>query len=477
MADERPQRDGKPLRGGHRAYSYPEIVVAYKHIDRVRQALDNAVPPIGHTLVDSDPDLGLGLISIENDVAAAWALHEHDPDWAEKIGGTEEPTGPTEGDGPSTYLDSFLRGLRGYFAKTYAGWKPVVGKNRIVGPITTTPGTVWHGGGGPPEASRGVFDERTGDGETGVVVGVLDTSIWAHPWFGGAWTGPPDQLLSVDGTATASTPLNAVAGHATFVTGLVLHQAPGAVVRARGVLSDDGEAPSWDVAQAIVRLALTKPDVINLSLVCYTEDGEPPLALATALDRVSPETVVVAAAGNHGNPSMLELTADELRTLTADFVPSDEEKGHLETGVPLQELVLQRESRKPAWPAAFDRVVAVGSADRDGVPSNFTPTNVEWIDVLAPGDMATSTFPTGHFWLDAHHKSRGTHFENGYASWSGTSFAAAKVSGRIAARTVPGKVSAVQAWAEILDEMQRAPTNTRNPMPTKPYFLSDDPGS
>ncbi len=150
MADERPQRDGKPLRGGHRAYSYPEIVVAYKHIDRVRQALDNAVPPIGHTLVDSDPDLGLGLISIENDVAAAWALHEHDPDWAEKIGATEEPTGPTEGDGPSTYLDSFLRGLRGYFAKTYAGWKPVVGKNRIVGPITTTPGTVWHGGGGPP---------------------------------------------------------------------------------------------------------------------------------------------------------------------------------------------------------------------------------------------------------------------------------------------------------------------------------------
>jgi hypothetical protein len=41
----------------------------------------------------------------------------------------------------------------------------------------------------------------------------------------------------------------------------------------------------------------------------------------------------------------------------------------------------------------------------------------------------------------------------GYAAWSGTSFAAATVSGAIAARTVPGRVTA----REALDQLLRDP--------------------
>ncbi len=91
----------------------------------------------------------------------------------------------------------------------------------------------------------------------------------------------------------------------------------------RRVLADDGKATSWEVATAIAKLAKTKPDIINLSLVCYTEDGEPPLVLATAIDRVSPETVIVAAAGNHGNPEELEVTEEEFDLLIEDLDPTD----------------------------------------------------------------------------------------------------------------------------------------------------------
>jgi hypothetical protein len=43
----------------------------------------------------------------------------------------------------------------------------------------------------------------------------------------------------------------------------------------------------------------------------------------------------------------------------------------------------------------------------------------------------------------------------GFAQWSGTSFAAASVSGAIAARTVPGQTSARQAWDALREGSER----------------------
>jgi membrane-anchored mycosin MYCP len=465
------------LKGEHKAYSRPEIAVASKHLKRVLDALQTHSIAYDPAAVDDDEDLGLALIPLADDVAAAWALRKFDPRRAEVFGtAAAPPKGPTRNGGTSVYLDSLLRGLRGYFATEYAGWKPLVGKNRLVGYVTGAPGKVTHGSDNVIAKADSVFPARTGSRGTGVRVAVLDSAMSPHPWLAGAWTGPASDVL-------LARPIpNAEAGHGTFVAGLILRQAPNCVVDARQVLdAKAGEATSWKVAKAIVAMARTKPDIINLSLVCYTEDGEPPMVLATAIDRVHPDTVIVAAAGNHGNLTLeeLKLTQKQVDAFRNELKESDPDASNL-TDDEVKELLRKRESRKPGWPAAFDRVVAVGSAGAADDISASTPHDVEWIDVLAPGDEVTSTFMKEAKVVPKkgdQTKRVVITFSNRFARWSGTSFAAAKVSGRIAARTVPGKVSAARAWATILEEMQAAPANTRNPIPTKPYFLGDDPDS
>jgi subtilisin family serine protease len=430
------------LSGPHSAYSRPEFVVGYKHVDTVKDVLEEL--GVGHEEVDRDADLGLGLLRLHDDRDAAVAVGRN-PDASTIRSADAEPTrsvdiperaasGGTNGsdaDRPATELDAFLRGLRRHFRQRFAGWAPIIGKNRMLGHVVGGGGKISHGGGGPLMATEDELPRREGNAGRGVRVGVLDTSMSSNTWLAGAWTSPPGEVLDQDEAAE-------VAGHATFVGGLVLRQAPACVLHARAVLSNDtGEADSWSVAKAIVQLAQSSPHVINLSFVCYTEDGQPPLALATAIDRIGADTVIVAAAGNHG-----------------DLGRRAHQSANEQHGKP------DNEGRKPAWPAAFDRVVAVGSASSDGHVSPFTPPDVQWIDVLAPGSEVLSTFlasrVTGH-----------SQPFTGYARWSGTSFAAASVSGAIAARTRPGSRSPQQAWAQLQEEAQHV-----SGQPVGPAFLS-----
>ncbi|WP_260615393.1 S8 family serine peptidase [Microbispora sp. KK1-11] len=81
-------------------------------------------------------------------------------------------------------------------------------------------------------------------------------------------------------------------------------------------------------------------------------------------------------------------------------------------------------SSRPFWPAALPGVVAVGALDGDARAgfSAYGP----WVDVWAPGVGLVSSFlDYGDF--------------HGYAAWSGTSFAAAVVTGALArlCREVP----------------------------------------
>jgi hypothetical protein len=406
--------------GAHGAYSRPEFVVGYKHIETVKGVLDQL--GVGHTELDRDVVLGLGLLRLNDDHSAASILRGSADSAAsgQSQAGGPAATGPSA-DQPATDLDACLRGLRRHFRQQYAGWAPLIGKNRMLGHVVGGGGKISHGGGGPLTATDDRLPARGGTAGGGVRVGVLDTSMGSSSWLAGAWTSPPGQVLEQDGAAAE------VAGHATFVGGLVLQQAPASVLDARAVLSNDtGEADSWSVAKAIVRLAMAQPHVINLSFVCYTEDGQPPLALAAAIDRVDPETVVVAAAGNHGDLGRRQDTSN-----TSGQVPEDE-------------------GRKPAWPAALDRVVAVGSADDLGRVSPFSPPDVQWIDVLAPGERVLSTFLSGR--VSGHSAPF-----RGYARWSGTSFAAASVSGAIAAGTEPGVTSPQQAWARLQEDARRVP--------------------
>ncbi|MFG1861269.1 S8 family peptidase [Microbispora bryophytorum] len=161
------------------------------------------------------------------------------------------------------------------------------------------------------------------------------------------------------------------AGHGTFVAGLILRHAPGVRLRALRLLDSDGVSDEAALLRALPALRGGRADVLNLSFGGHTFDDAPPLGLTEALAGFP---AVVACAGN-----------------TA--------------------------SSRPFWPAALPGVVAVGALDGDARAgfSAYGP----WVDVWAPGVGLVSSFlDYGDF--------------HGYATWSGTSFAAAVVTGALA---------------------------------------------
>ena len=412
-----------------------EIVVALKHVRLVRAELEGLARRADPGQ-DDDSDLGLGRIAFDS----AQKLHA-----AQARFGDFDPDKPLHPDKElsADALDGLLRGLRGKFKRENSGWAPLMGKNRVVGVGIGRKGRVGGGGGGPLRAAgelRPRPENAMLDTGVGVQVGVLDTQIYPNPWFAGAWTSRvADELKPGLAERTLrGRNLPPAAGHATFVSGIVLQQAPDATVIARSVLDLHGEAPSWDVAKAIVALAGTRPHVMNLSFLCFTEDGEPPLALRAAVDKVDADTVIVAAAGNHGNPQNGQDRFDP-----------------------------------PAWPAGFDRVIAVASADNVGGPSSFAPRG-QWIDVYIPGEDVRSTFIEGR--LDVEGLDDEDAVYKGFASWSGSSFAAAKLSGAVAARTKIGSKSPSAALAELLETGRPGPTRSRTlgAPPLGRYF--DPPG-
>lgn len=222
----------------------------------------------------------------------------------------------------------------------------------------------------------------------GVVVGVLDTGLRVdHPWLQG-FASPPQAT-----PGSAEVPdcendglLDAQAGHGTFVAGVVLQEAPGAQVLVSQVLSSKGLGTEDVIAREIVELG-RRVDILNLSLGGYCEDDVPPPGLVDALAQLDPDVVVVAAAGNDGRS-------------------------------------------RPFFPAASKRVVGVGAIDRDGRPAPFTNRG-PWVDACAYGVGERSSFLDFRGRLEADPATELT-FE-GFATWSGTSFAAPRVSGKLAA--------------------------------------------
>ncbi|WP_433796985.1 S8 family peptidase [Actinoplanes sp. CA-252034] len=383
-----------------------QLVVALPHLGMVLSALDEAReraetdPGRLHADTRTSDVLGLALITLPAPERAAAALER----WA-SIGG--DRSGPA--------LDRILAAVRAGFGRDHHGWTPLLGKNRIVGEVhgrmrsggaEPASGEVSHGGGGAPVAiARPAWAHRPGTAPSGVVVGLIDTAMVSHDYLTGAWTGPYPG-------AGDGRPVRAETGHATFIAGLVRRYAPAATLSVHPVL--DGTADAWTTAHRIVEAGRAGVDVLNLSFVCYTDDGAGPLVLATALERLGRDTVVVAAAGNHG---------------------------YLADG----------RDRQPAFPAAFPNVVAVGAEG-----AGFSAKG-PWITAVAPGTGLESTYLSGpvSVWEDPDGPgpapaTRHDRTFRGYARWSGTSFAAAVVSAMIAHRTVPGRISAAEVAARLL---------------------------
>ncbi|WP_043719310.1 S8 family serine peptidase [Kutzneria sp. 744] len=181
------------------------------------------------------------------------------------------------------------------------------------------------------------------------------------------------------------------AGHGTFVAGIIRQHAPAAIIHMRaGLASDSGRCSRWQLVKDIGAFAGDDIQILNLSLGFETADHAVPSSIARALSRLRPEVLVVAAAGNDHTDRV--------------------------------------------WPGAFGSVIDVGST---GGPS------FAWINAAAPGNDVRSAFL--HAAID------GTSF-GGYASWRGTSFAAAFVSGSVAARMSTAGVAASDAYRLLLND-------------------------
>jgi subtilisin family serine protease len=168
-----------------------------------------------------------------------------------------------------------------------------------------------------------------------------------------------------------------------------------------------------DMVAQLDAALVSNPHLINLSAGCPTRQGHPARAFENWWADVSatqPERdlVLVAAAGNNSSPWQF-------------------------------------------WPASFDWAVGVGSLDRDGRVSSFSNWG-DSVDVFALGRNVVNAFPNGTY-VCHETPNRGDKrvFDNWLARWSGTSFAAPVVTGRIAAAmTGPPTRSARDARDHVL---------------------------
>ncbi|MFI6231624.1 S8 family serine peptidase [Micromonospora echinospora] len=252
-------------------------------------------------------------------------------------------------------------------------------------------GNIMGNPGGPPRVGTALpapDPARIGEG-AGVTVGVCDTGIWrragtVHPqWLGGSYLPEADDE---DPLYLGGTQLAFQGGHGTFVAGVVRQAAPGVRLDPEAALAPTGIGDEESLVAAIRRL---RPEVavVNLSLGYFTQDDQPPLPVANTLAALPATVAVVAAAGNAG-------------------------------------------TTRKSWPAALDGVVAVAAASAGPtgpVPADYSGRGT-WVDASARGDRR-STYVDGELYLPG----QPPLVFHGFASWIGTSFATAHVSGRIAA--------------------------------------------
>jgi subtilisin family serine protease len=238
-------------------------------------------------------------------------------------------------------------------------------------------------------------------------VAILDTGITPHPWFRcRPWFADvtPDQIEVLDLVRDGAP--ESVAGHGTFVAGVVQEQAPSAVLRIYRVLGPDGVCDELDLIEALHGLGAAPegvPEVVNLSFGGFTCDDRPTEMVVEAIAALARRTVVVAAAGNE-------------------------------------------DSERPFWPAALPDVIAVAALDARGLARAGFSDHGPWVDACAVGEDLRGAFvPTGGESADEGFSGCGA-----FARWSGTSFAAPTVSGDIAALAALARISARQAADRLL---------------------------
>jgi serine protease len=283
------------------------------------------------------------------------------------------------------------------------------------------------------------------------VVGILDTGCGEHEWLDdivdtsvGLKVG--DTTLDIGYTDPASDPevggdyvgpldggIDELAGHGTFIAGLVHQACPDADIVAWRAVNSSGPIVESDWTDALARIvelvrrhAEGEPDgmpidVLNLSSGYYHETpGDAELydptirSLLETLGRCG--TVVVCSAGN-------DATARPL--YPAAFAPWDD---------------------APAGPPADALpVLSVGAHNPNATVALFSNTG-PWVRCYEPGAAVLSTVPKFQGGLQPGARTTAYRliresidlddFTSGFALWSGTSFAAPMLAGKVAAALV-----------------------------------------
>ncbi len=334
-------------------------------------------------------------------------------------------------------------GLRPLSGRTPAGvGRTPTSVGRTPTSVGRTPGGVLH----PVPVPRPDGWPDHGPG-TDFTVGVVDTGAlltWeggtAHPFIADRLSLCPEDDVDDFGSADGWPGLGPADGHGTFVAGLILREAPLARVRMMGALDvsqvgPDGLGAAEDrvVAAAIRALAVNpRVQVINLSFGggVFAEGYEPPELLHAALADVDFDRVaVVAAAGNEGGHARVWPAAFDGVISVGAF---DHRAPYLPAGHEPEEPVVADFSNRGSWVTAYAPGVDVEGPFIDQTQPDLRP------DALGSGGVSAPVF-------------------EGWARWSGTSFAAATVSGIIARTAIERGVSGAWAAAMVLDEAETFP--------------------
>jgi subtilisin family serine protease len=432
------------IHGSVESYQDDQMVVALSDLRLVEQSLAQLNIRIRHT--DRHKLLGLALLTLELDTMAravegvlAGSFPELGPQIGPGLTAYRAELAKRPGQLPITSLDLLLKALRLSFTADYPNWPgPRLGKNRGIDTLSGAPEIGPGGVGDPlssPEQLRSRFPQQPsaqpggpeGGGVRdgfGVLVGQIDGPMFPHGWLAGGFIAAPADMVPSGGAYQANE------GHAASVASCILDLAPAAQIHLRRVLRDDGTGDVWTVAKQMAELADAGCDVVNASVgQCFTDDGNPPLVLDTAVRLLSARSIVIAAAGNQGN--VVEGSCQAMPGLTPSSV---------------------------YYPAGCADAIAVGALDQNGEVADFTPKDAPYIRLMATGTNVTVAYLDGPVTIQHHCEDEINKFDfAGWATVNGTSFSAAIVTGEIARRTKPGKVTAREALDELLKTKKPVP--------------------
>ena len=247
-----------------------------------------------------------------------------------------------------------------------------------------------------PDESHRALDERVTlvDGER------LDTTTDPASW-------QPDRPDGVDTDGDGR--LDGIAGHGTFIAGLIAHACPEATLTVVGLRNQDiqieGTDPNaqsglYETEAAIARAMLlhADTDVIQCGFAFPTLDDYPSLPFASAM-----------------------------QVLAGDAAPR--------RGVAVLAPAGNEESSSPFWPAALPDVIGVASTNRHGTARARFSNWGSWCDCCTRGEDVFSAYVKWYGRIDGEPDTDVEDFD-GWARWDGTSFAAPKVSAAIASLLV-----------------------------------------